>query len=143
RGQTLAAVRLSMVMTATASAQALAGTLLQPNIVIANLAIERRRVHAEQLGGARLMAAGNFQGAANQLDLKTIHFVVEGNAARQIDLRGEPLAAGLRGALLRIQYFFTNIFAAQLTAARNDDGALDDVFEFADVAGPVIGFERR
>ena len=89
------------------------------------------------------MAAGDLKGAADQLNLKAIHFVIKRDAARQVNLCSEALAAGLRRAALRVEYLFAQVFAAQFAAARDDDGALDNVLKLADVAGPGVSFERR
>src|SRR5215813_9566365 len=51
------------------------------DVVYLNLAVERRIVHSEQLSSAALMAAGEFERAADQLDLEARDLVIERDAA--------------------------------------------------------------
>ena len=55
---------------------------LRSDVVIPDLAVKRGGVHPEEFGGARLMAAGYFQRAPDQLYLESIYFVIERNPAR-------------------------------------------------------------
>ena len=57
------------------------GCALRPDVVIANLAIERGGVHSEELRGAGLMPAGYFKRSPDQLDLKAVNLVIKGYAS--------------------------------------------------------------
>ncbi|MCI0692424.1 hypothetical protein L0337_10530, partial [candidate division KSB1 bacterium] len=54
---------------------------LDLDVVDLDLAVEGRVVHAEQLGGAALVAAGDIERAADQFDLEARVFVLERDAA--------------------------------------------------------------
>src|SRR5262245_13607857 len=54
---------------------------LNPDVVDLDLAVERGVVHSEQLSGAALVAAGDFERATYQLDLEARDLVIERDAA--------------------------------------------------------------
>src|SRR5215510_3364114 len=57
------------------------GKRLNLDVVDLDLAIERRVVHPEQFRGSALMAAGDFERAADQLDFEARDLVIERDAA--------------------------------------------------------------
>src|SRR5262245_14030793 len=61
------------------------GKRLKPDVVHLDLAVERRVVHPEQFRGATLMAACDFERAADQLDFEARDLVVERDAAGDVE----------------------------------------------------------
>ena len=90
-------------------------------------AVEPRPRHAEDLGGARLVAARRFEHAQHvlPLDLVERRHVAPSRRAREAN---------------------REVLGADHAAGRDDDGAHQAVLELADVAGPVCSHqasERR
>ena len=56
---------------------------------------------------------------------------------------GTGLNGGLGGSNLRVDDLFAQIFFGDEVAARDDDGAFNDVFQFAHIALPAISFKQR
>src|ERR1700730_1359710 len=118
-------------------------TRLRPDVVVADFAVERGRVHSQKLGGAGLVAAGYFKRAPDQLDLEAVYFIIEGYSPRQVDLSCDFLPAYLRDCALRIQNFFAKVLALNSLAASDDHRAFHDVFKLAHVSLPIVGFKSR
>ena len=57
------------------------------DVIDLDLAVEGGVVHAEQLGGAALVTVGDFERATDQFDFKARDFVIERDAARNIQRR--------------------------------------------------------
>src|SRR5262245_40574994 len=55
------------------------------DVVYLDLAVERSVVHSEQFRGAALMAAGNFERAAYQLDFEARDLVIERDASGDVE----------------------------------------------------------
>jgi hypothetical protein len=85
----------------------------------------------EEFGGARLVVVGLLERAQDHLPLD----LVDGRADGQ---RDGVLAACTRALFERVG---REVVALNRLAGADDDGALDDVAQLADVAGPVVRLE--
>ena len=61
---------------------------LRPRLYVINLdlGVKSRRVEPEQSRSPRLVTAGLIESAADEIDLEFLHFVIEIDAARNVDL---------------------------------------------------------
>src|SRR2546423_1602670 len=89
------------------------------------------------------MAAGLVERAAYEVDLEAAHFVVEVDAVAHVERAGGGRERrgghGLRG----VCDVRRKTLARDLSARRDDDGALDDVLKLADVSGPTVLLHQR
>src|SRR5215475_12589218 len=117
--------------------------VLYLDVVDLDLAVERRVVHSEQLSGAALMAAGDFESAADQLDLEARDLVIERDAAGDVE-RGRRFRHVRRVARLRLRAddFLAQAIERDLVGAGDDHGAFSRRFKLAHVAWPGVAFER-
>src|SRR5262247_3671109 len=116
--------------------------ILNSDVIYLDLAVKRRVVHSEQLSGAALMAAGDFERAAYQLDLEARDLVIERDAAGDVE-RGRRFRHVRRVARLRLRadYLLAQAVERDLVGAGDDHRALDRRFKLAHVAGPGVIFE--
>ena len=80
------------------------------------------------------LAGGAAQGSAEVSDLDFFHFGIEIDSAFRNE---DGFLAG--GAVL--EHVLGEMLGGDLRCVHHDDEALDDVFEFADVAGPTVVLE--
>ena len=83
-------------------------------------------MQTECLGGGGAVALAVGEGANDQLASITIDGVVVGHLMRHSGRLGADDSGG-------------QVMKGQFRAIRQDDGALDDIGELADVAGPMVG----
>ena len=104
-------------------------------VVLLHVIAERPEAHAEQLGRLHLHAAGPLQGLRDvvALDLLDVRLEIEASRRQRVD----PAACASRGRAAS-QRRAAGSRAGRSGVASSADGALDDVLELADVAGPVV-----
>src|SRR5687767_14018763 len=90
------------------------------------------------------MSASLFEGAANEIDLKTSDFFVEVNTAADV------MHCGVTGATLTgrnyrlwVADFRSQALPRDFVSRCNDNSSLDCVFEFAHIAWPGIRLQQR
>src|SRR5262245_45661445 len=89
------------------------------------------------------MAAGDFKRAADQLDFEARDFVVERNAAGDVERGGRfRYARGVAGLRLRVGYFLAQAVERDLVNTRDDHRAFNRRLKLAHVAGPGVVFKR-
>src|SRR5689334_18207950 len=111
----------------------------QVDVVCLDFRVERGGVHAQQACGPRLMPAGLFERAPDQIDLETAHLFVEINAAADVAdgrIARAVLVAGGNG--FRVADLRAQALLRDLVARRDHHRALDRVLQLADVAGPRV-----
>ena len=90
-----------------------------------------------------MVSAGLVEGAANQIYLEFLYFVVEIYAARDVYVCRKSFGAfhHFKGEF-GIADFGAQTFDGDLVGRGDHDGAFDDVFEFADIARIIVIFEQ-
>src|SRR5712691_8603047 len=89
------------------------------------------------------MAAGLLERAADEIDLKTSHFIVKIYAAADV-VYGYRAAAFMRSIQdrLRIADLLAQALARDVIAGSNHDRALNRIFQLTNIAGPGMGFQQ-
>src|SRR6266436_2383348 len=94
-------------------------------VEVGDEAMEVVRMEAEKFGGLGEATLGLFQGSENEMFLGVAHGVVE-------------FGGGVGNGQCAVGQSVREVFGKNQVGGADDDGALDGVLQFANVAGPIV-----
>src|SRR5690606_33114489 len=118
--------------------------LARCDVVAFDLRIQSRGVEAEEAGGSGLVAAGLFEGPADEIDLEPFYLVVKVHPFCKIDLTRRTLCLVKgRKSRSRVANLRPQALDGDLVGCGDDHRPLNYVLKFADIAWEVVTFEQR
>src|ERR1700748_1440803 len=102
--------------------------IFSPCVVLFEFIVQRFQADTEKFGGAGFVLTGS----AERLQYKFAFGGVNGGA----DRKANPSKSACSSGRVRVAEFVGQVLAGNDAAVGGDGGPLDDVAQFADVAGP-------